>query len=266
MTTSELNVEKLCDDFLTKNTITPVVTPIINTETNVKDKTLLNGDMSPKEYNNTILDIISVAKSIKYTKEKSDGRIDSAVKENPFLTEMKKQLLKMHSDWKIEIFPPRSACDIIVNSIWINLKLSNCRGADDCSNKPSIYYSITGLTTYPCSSNWNKFFEMLTDAKTANQIKKQRNKHSEYHYLVKDKNTQNVLLKPIFDIHTYVHNASNDLQINWGNEFKNLEYQTKDNEYSSKVQELLICIQTSVKQKIETTKKFAEADIKKLFI
>ena len=265
MTTSELNIEKLCDDFLTKNTITSDVAPKINTETNAKNNTQ-KVDMSSKEYNNTILDILSVAKEIKYTKEGSDGRIDSAVKENPFLTEMKKQLLKMHPDWKIKILPPRSYCDIIVNSIDINLKLSNCKSSDDSANKKSIYFSITGLTNYPKNSNWNEFFEMLTKAKTTNQIKKQRNKHTECHYLVKDKNTQNVLLKPIFDIHTYVHNASNDLQINWKNEFKNIEYQTKDDEYLNKVQSLLSCIQTSVKQKIDTTKKFAEADIKKLFI
>jgi hypothetical protein len=265
MTTSELNIEKLCDDFLTKNTITSDVAPKINTETNVKDNTQ-KVDMSSKEYNDTIFDILSVAKSIKYTKEGSDGRIDSAVKEEQFLTDMKNQLLKMHPDWKIEILPPRSYCDIIVNSIRINLKLSNCRSSDNSVNKKSIYYSITGLTNYLNTSNWNDFFEMLTDAKTTNQIKKQRNKHTELHFLVKNKITGYALLKPIFDIHTYVHNASNDLQINWKNEFENLEYQTKDDEYSNKVQSLLSCIQTSVKQKIDTTKKFAEADIKKLFI
>jgi hypothetical protein len=47
---------------------------------------------------------------------------------------------------------------------------------------------------------------------------------TEYHYLVINKNTNEMLLKSIFDIHTYKSNPCNDLQINWDNEFKNIEY------------------------------------------
>jgi hypothetical protein len=152
----------------------------------------------------------------------------------------------------------------MVNSIRINLKLTDCKTADNSVNKPSIYYSITGLTTYPYSSNWNMFLDKLADAKTTNQIKKQRYKPTEYHYLVKNKLTGDVLLKPIFDIHTYVSNASNDLQINWKNEFVYSEYHTEDADYLKKVQELLGCIQKSVKEMIERTTRFAEADMEEL--
>jgi hypothetical protein len=188
------------------------------------------------------------------------------MKETPFLNEMKCILLEKHPDWVIVISPPRASCDIMVNSIRINLKLTDCKSADNSVNKPSIYYSITGLTTYPYSSNWNAFLDRLIDAKNRNQIKTQRHKPTEYHYLVKNKLTGDVLLKSIFDIHDYVSNPSNDLQINWKNEFAHYEYHTEDANYLPKVQSLLVCIQTSVKEMIERTKRFADADIESIII
>ena len=70
-----------------------------------------------------------------------------------------------------------------------------------------------------------------------------------------------MLLKPIFDIHTYVSNASNDLQINWKNEFTYYEYHTKEVDYLKKVESLLLCIQRSVKEMIERTERYAKADV-----
>lgn len=220
--------------------------------------------MSSNTYDETIAEIITVTKAISLTRAGGDGRIDSAMKETPFLEEMKRILLEKHSTWDIVISPPRAACDILVNSIRINLKLTDCKSSDNSVNKPSIYYSITGATTYPYSSNWNDFLQKLTEAKANNTIKKTRKKETEYHYLVKNKLTGDVLLKPIFDIHTYVSNASNDLQINWKNEFIHAEYVTKDEDYLNKVHSLLACIQKSVKEMIERTQKFAEADMKSL--
>jgi hypothetical protein len=221
----------------------------------------VKGEMSSEEYNITILEIESIAKSIGVKKAECDGRIDSAMKETPFLNEMKTKLLDKHPEWEVVISPPRASCDIMVNSIRINLKLTDCKSSDNSVNKPSIYYSITGLTTYPYSSNWNDFLDRLIDAKTKSQIKKQRYKPTEYHYLVKNKLTGDVLLKPIFDIHTYVSNASNDLQINWKNEFTYYEYHTKEVDYLKKVESLLLCIQRSVKEMIERTERYAKADV-----
>jgi hypothetical protein len=240
---------------------TSVSAPKIEAETDVKATVTVKVEMTSKEYDNTILEIESVAKAIEVKKADCDGRIDSAMKETPFLNEMKRVLLEKHPDWDVVISPPRASCDIMVNSIRINLKLTDCKSSDNSVNKPSIYYSITGLTTYPYSSNWNEFLDRLTDAKTKDQIKKERYKPTEYHYLVKNKLTGDVLLKPIFDIHTYVSNPSNDLQINWKNEFAHSEYHTKDVDYLKKVQSLLVCIQTSVKEMIERTKRYAEADM-----
>jgi hypothetical protein len=221
----------------------------------------LKVEMTSQEYNYIVSEIESVSKLINVIRSDCDGRIDSAMKETPFLNELMRLLLEKHPDWEIVISPPRASCDIMINSIRINLKLTDCKSSDNSVNKPSIYYSITGLTTYPYSSNWNEFLHKLIEAKSTNNIKKERYKSTEYHYLVKNKITGDVLLKPIFDIHTYVSNASNDLQINWKNEFANSEYHTKDSDYLKKVESLLVCIQKSVKEMIERTTKFAEADL-----
>ena len=213
-------------------------------------------------YETTISEIRRVASIVGVAKSESDdGRIDSAIKETPFLNEMKRILLTDHPDWDIQISPPRASCDIMVNSIRINLKLTDCKSSDNSMNKPSIFYSITGLTTYPYSSTWNDFLERIR----ATTIKKQRDKPTEYHYLVKNKLTGHVLLKSIFDIHTYVSNPSNDLQINWKNEFLHADYgidcDGSDEQYMKKVEELLRCIQKSVREMIERSRLFAEADI-----
>jgi hypothetical protein len=63
-----------------------------------------------------------------------------------------------------------------------------------------------------------------------------------------------------------VSNPSNDLQINWKNEFIHSEYHTEDIDYLKKVESLLVCIQKSVKEMIERTNKFAEADIASLLM
>ena len=213
-------------------------------------------------YETTISEIRRVASIVGVAKSESDdGRIDSAIKETPFLNEMKRILSTDHPDWDIQISPPRASCDIMVNTIRINLKLTDCKSSDNSMNKPSIFYSITGLTTYPYSSTWNDFLERIRAA----TIKKQRDKPTEYHYLVKNKITGDVLLKSIFDIHTYVSNPSNDLQINWKNEFLHADYcidcDGSHEQYMKKVEELLRCIQKSVREMIERSRLFAEADI-----
>jgi len=216
-------------------------------------------------YDNTISEITNIAKSISIQKTGSDGRIDSAIKEGPFLEKLKEGLLENHPSWEIIISPPRASCDIMINSIRINLKITECKSSDNAMNKPSIYYSITGSTDYSYSSTWNEFLSKLEESRDNNQIKKVREKSTEYHYLVKNKATGEVLLKPIFDIHTYISNPSNTLQINWKNEFIHYDYCINDEEYIDKVQSLLRCIQKSVKEMIARTQQFAEADVDSLF-
>lgn len=215
-------------------------------------------------YETTISEIINVSKTLQVSRMQSDGRIDSAIKEGPFLHELKSQLLSKYPDWDIVISPPRAFCDITINSIPINLKLTDCKTADNSVNKSAIYFSITGNTNYPYASNWNDFLRHLQNAKGNNEIKMVRHKPTEYHYLVKNKITGDVLLKPIFDIKTYISNPSNDLQINWKNEFASISYSTDDSEYLYKVQELLQCLQKSVRDMIARTQNFADADFREL--
>lgn len=213
------------------------------------------------DYDTTISEITNVAKGIDIQKTGSDGRIDSAMKEGPFLLNLKKELLETHPLWEIIISPPRASCDIMINSLRINLKITECKSSDNAMNKPSMYYSITGRTDYPYSSTWNDFLSKLEEARDKDQIKKVRAKETEYHYLVKNKETGEVLLKPLFDIHSYISNPSNILQINWKNEFTHKDYSTTDEEYLNKVQSLLLCIQKSVKEMIARSSQFAESDI-----
>ena len=231
----------------------------------IKVKRQIKVEMKTEDYNTIITEIEIAAKSIGLIKTDGDGRIDSAIKETPFLIELKQMLLDKYPHWIIVISPPRASCDIEINSIKINLKLTDCKSSDNSVNKPSIYYSITGLTTYPYSSNWNEFLDRLREAKLSNHIKKIRHKPTEYHYLVKNKLTGEVLLKPLFDIKTYVSNASNDLQINWKNEFASSSYFTEEDQYANKVASLVKCIQKSVKEMIQRTERFANADIDELF-
>lgn len=217
-------------------------------------------------YEETISETIRVSKDIDVTNTKSngDGRVDSALKEGPFLNELKKRLLESHPSWNIEISPPRSCADIIINNIWMNLKMTEGKSADNCGNKQAIFRSITGIDS--CGyCNWNEFLNKLENAKSINRIKFERDRQTEYHYLVKNKKSGDVILKSIFDIHTYVSNASNDLQINWKTEFEHKDHYTPDDMYMSKVQSLIKCIQTSVRDMINRTQKFADANIEDIF-
>jgi hypothetical protein len=216
-------------------------------------------------YDETVAEVRRVAAGIELVRSQGDGRIDSAMKEGPFLLEMQRQLLAAHPTWEIEVSRARAACDVMVNSVRINLKLTDCASSDNSMNKPSVFYSITGSTDYPYSSTWNDFNNKLAEAKRAGQIKLTRDRATEYHYLAKNKKTGAVVLKPIFDIHTYVPNPSNDLQINWKNEFKHADETTPDEAYPAKVRSLLECIQTSVREMIRRTREFAEADMGALF-
>ena len=91
-------------------------------------------------YDATIAEIEATAKSIsiKKTGDGGDGRIDSAMKEVPFLAEMKRLLLEKNPDWEIVIAPPRSSYDIMVNSIRINLTGSVTWGVPNPKSKPKL--------------------------------------------------------------------------------------------------------------------------------
>ena len=76
-------------------------------------------------YNETIMGIINAAKIIDISNNNNyDGRINSIIDELPFLQKLKSILINKFPNWIIQICPPRSMCDIIINSIQINLKIT----------------------------------------------------------------------------------------------------------------------------------------------
>ena len=191
--------------------------------------------------------------------EDGDGRIISAVKEKEYLNALVKGLGEEDPYTTCEIPKDRHWYDIRINSIPINLKITN-GGTDNAFNKVAFLYTLTATEVKKKNMNMNKWFEHVRTI----THKEERDRHSEYHYLVVDKKTGTVLLKSILDIHTYKSNPANIFQINWGKEFKNINYVTPEDKYHAKLLEAFGTVQKSVRQAMAGMDKFAEADLKKL--
>lgn len=189
--------------------------------------------------------------------KEGDGRIASAVKEKEYLTLLEKNLKEAHPSLKFETQPAdRWWWDFRVNTIPFNLKLTT-GGTDNAFNKVAILYSLSGREETKRNMNFNQFFKIYKEA--PKKIK--RDQMTEYHYLVVHKNDGKTLLKPILDIHTFKSNPCNDLQINWANEFKHMEFMTPDADFRSKELQLMKTVQTSIKQAIASMSDFANADL-----
>jgi hypothetical protein len=188
--------------------------------------------------------------------DEEDGRLDSALKEKVWL----KQFIKsLPSGFKVDIPKVRFWYDIKVNDVPINLKLTTGR-ADNAFNKKAVEATMAcgGDLCTTQNSDFNDFYSNLKKC-----VKNGRNIPTEYHYLVVNKNTGEILFKPILDIHTYKTNPSNIMQINWKNEFKEIAYKSSD--FKAKIRELMKVIQSSLKQWYERSKAFIDADIDKDF-
>lgn len=224
---------------------------LANDEEEMEEYTLASAES--QQYEQTVFRLKEALQEISATilailtkKKEEDGRSQSANLEAQILTLLKGHLLQKYPSWSIELSKARAFYDLKINGIYINLKLTAGKTADNSSSKKGIYYSITGQEScYPASSNWNTFYKMLQQAKAQGHFKKVREKASEYHYLVIHKTTGAAIFKPIFDIHTYKSNPSNDLQIHWNNEFAHADHTTTDELYLSKVESLLDTIQNS---------------------
>jgi len=207
-------------------------------------------------YSNTIVAIKKAANETNMTfTDEGDGRVSSAVKEAPYLKEL---ATKLPSHYTVKIAKERFWYDIEINGIPINLKLTTGK-ADNAFNKKAVEATLAcGNIETSQNSDFNTFYNSLKAC-----AKNGRNLSTEYHYLTVNKTTGEVLLKPLLDIHTYKTNPSNIMQINWSNEFKNIDYVCID--YKAKIRELLKVIQTSLRQWYERSKTFIDADIDKDF-
>jgi hypothetical protein len=198
----------------------------------------------------------SVKIYIDYPKE-GDGRITSSIKEHEYLSLLEKRLKETHPQLEFEMQPrERFWWDFRVNKIPFNLKLTT-GGTDNAFNKVAIIYSISGIEIKNKNMNYNKFFKILKEYPK----KDTRDRMTEYHYLVINKTNGKVLLKSIFDIHSYKSNPSNDLQIDWSNEFNNIDFVIPDANVKEKIQQLIKTIQISVRKAIEGMIEFSNADI-----
>ena len=218
--------------------------------------------MSLVPYSKTYEEIVKACSAIHMQFEVGeDGRIESAVKETEYLDKLNEILHASNPDFWIVRPRARHWFDIKINEIPINLKLTT-GGTDNACNKKAIAYSISGDDDLPSNTNFDRWFAHLkTMPKKVN-----RDRSSEYHYLVLNKITGKLLFKSIFDIHSYKSNPCNDMQISWAQEFLNADYKVVSNEdYKAKVRELLKTVQRSVKQRIASMNEFAAADIDAIF-
>ena len=227
----------------------------------IATKQLITVPKGTLAYNNTITAIKEACSNINLTySNDSDGRIVSAIKEKEYLTTLQKSLNITHPTFNIEIPKDRFWYDIRINEIPLNLKLTT-GGTDNAFNKEAIIYTLSGTDVEKKNMNFSIFWEKCISC----QKKDIRDKSTEYHYLVVDKNTGKILLKSILDIHTFKTNPCNIMQINWKNEFNHIHYVTPDSDFKEKTKEILKTIQTSIKQYISSAQKFADANIDVLY-
>ena len=185
---------------------------------------------------------------------KGDGRIVSALKETEYLELLQKGFETNYPSMTFEIPKDRYWYDLRIESIPINLKITT-GGTDNAFNKVAILYTLTGKEVETKNMNYNKFYKFYKD----NPKKTVRDLLTEYHYLVVEKKTGDILLKSILDIHTYKTNPCNILQINWANEFKECAYCTED--FVQKGKSLLSTAQTSLRQSMASMKDFLDAEL-----
>ena len=214
-------------------------------------------EVAAMSYSDTVKAINSECAKInlKFSTE-GDGRLTSALKEREYLDQLVAGLKNNYPSINVKVAKERFWYDIRINTIPINLKLTT-GGTDNAFNKVACIYTISGEEGTLRSMNYNQLYSSLK----AGSKKSERDYMTEYHYLVIDKESGSVLFKSILDIHTYKTNPCNILQINWKNEFKNIEHMTPVDKYKKKIQELLKTIQASLRQFNESMKEFLEADI-----
>ena len=184
----------------------------------------------------------------------SDGRIESSVKEGPYLAALKAALGPGH---KVEISPPRYWHDVLIDDIPFNLKLTECASADNMFDKVAIHYTLTAQVLTKKNMNFDTWWSALVGATK----KAVRDPMTEYHFIVIDKRSGAALVKSLIDIHCYKRNPCNILQIGWANEFAHADYAVASEDYRAKVRELLGTVQASLLQRRASEEAFCTANL-----
>ncbi len=185
-----------------------------------------------------------------------DGRLNSANHEYLYLDALSSSL----RDEEVVIPASRHWYDIKINSIPFNLKLTTGRSTDNIFNKKAIAFSLNGSYDDIEKIKYNTFDNWYKDMMAMNH-KPMRDKTSEYHFIVVNKITGQILIKSIFDILSYRSNPSNILQVKWSFEFKFPDVFTPDHDIKQKQISLLKTIQKSVRDCNASRMEFCNSNI-----
>lgn len=193
------------------------------------------------------------------------GRTGSATAEHVCLCTLRDAIIGENSRYIFDLpavtvhgaADDRSWWDFRVEGIPFNLKITSGSSADNALNKQGIISSITGHIHQPRTCSWAQFHRAIS----ASPWPKQRDRSTEYHYLVINKRTGFMCVKSILDVWKYIPNCnlSNVLQINWRQERTYSEV-TPESETMQKKLSLVQTIQYAVRVAIESVRGLTEFD------
>jgi hypothetical protein len=130
-----------------------------------------------------------------------DGRVNSSFNEDEVLEAISK------AGFDIEIPKSRAWYDFSIGGIFVNVKISACKTADNCSSKEGLAYALTGLESV--LNDFNNFHKVLVENLQTGY---------DYYFLVVNKNDcGDVFWTSLKRIKTLVPNGNNlPFQCNWG--------------------------------------------------
>jgi hypothetical protein len=160
--------------------------------------------------------------SVKFSKQTSDGRINSSLDEETILELLNKK-------FKIHIPKTRNWYDFLVmsNGIWfpVNIKTTTMKTSDNTGNVSMLVYAYTNyeMDLYKSYKNGEMSKILIKNIKKSNY---NYNKYKDYYFLVLDKNDNtNIVINSIKGLSILTSNNNNlPFQIKWND---NKEYQFK---------------------------------------
>jgi hypothetical protein len=195
-----------------------------------------------------------------------DGRVESGRLEDAVIAHLSAKLQML----KVEKCAIRSAADLTINSIPINVKITTGMSCDNAMSKEGLCWSLgcdpkkfpKAVGSMPCELFRSKWRE-------------KRNLMEEYHYLVIYKKNDTSLhqsswmLVPMLDVESWVSNPSNYLQISWKKEFAATEHASRDWVPSENIDvkqagaKIFWFIQDSIRKRDSDFEAFKQLDIPK---